>query len=44
VYCSFPGLRTQPAAEHRLKGERDLTGRSGLGRRGEEREERIKGK
>jgi len=27
VYCSFPGHRTQPVAEHALKKDKDLTGR-----------------
>ena len=28
VYCSFPSLRTQPAAEHALKADKDIVGRS----------------
>jgi len=27
VYCSFPSLRTQPAAEHALKADKDIVGR-----------------
>merc|ERR1712192_395496 len=27
VYCSFPGQRTQPVSEHKLKKEKDIVGR-----------------